>query len=106
MLLSLLIPMTRATPAIANPVSVKWLRNNIPTEGKAGNWVLANGSDIEHLTTAIDGTLYAYGENLPNTLYKSADAGSNWSYTGEVTGAIVGIATAPDDASVIYYATM
>ncbi|GAJ22689.1 unnamed protein product, partial [marine sediment metagenome] len=101
LLLSLLSSMTQAAPVIADPASVKWLRVNIPTEGKAGNWVLANGSDIEHLTLAIDGTLYAYGKNLTYTLYKSTDGGYSWASTGNVTGAIVDIAIAPDDANLI-----
>ena len=105
-LLSLLGSMTLVAPAIANPASVKWLRGNIPTEGKAGNWVLANGSDIQHLTIAIDGALYAYGESLTYTLYKSTDGGYSWAYLDKITNAIVDIATAPDDARIIYYATM
>ena len=105
LLLSLLSPMTPAAPAMANPGTVKWLRGNIPTEGTAGNWVLANGSDIQYLTRAIDGTLYAYGKSLTYTLYQSTDDGYSWSYTGKVTDAIVDIATSPDDATIIYYAT-
>jgi len=104
-LLSLLGSMTLVAPAIANPASVKWLRGNIPTEGKAGNWVLAIGSDIQHLTIAIDGALYAYGESLTYTLYKSTDGGYSWAYLDKITNAIVDIATAPDDARIIYYAT-
>jgi len=94
--------------AIATPDEVKWSRVNIPTEGRAGNWVLASGSDAQHLTMAIDGTLYAYGKGLTYTLYKSTDSGSpkaSWSYTGKVTDNVIDIATAPDDASVVYYAT-
>jgi hypothetical protein len=104
-LLSLLSPMSQTTPALADQVTAKWLRVNTPTEGTAGNWVLANGSDALHLTMAIDGTLYAYGKSLTYTLYKSTDSGYSWSSTGKVTDAIVGIAAAPDDAGVIYYAT-
>jgi len=105
LLLSLPSLMLLTAPAIANPASVKWLRGNIPTEGKGGNWVLANGSDIQHLTQAIDGALYAYGESLTYTLYKSTDGGYSWAYADKVTDAIVDIATAPDDARIIYYAT-
>jgi len=105
LLLSLLLSMSQAAPAIANPASVKWLRGNIPTEGKAGNWVLANGSDVQHLTIAIDGAFYAYGKSLTYTLYKSTDDGYGWAYMDKVTDAIVDIATAPDDARILYYAT-
>ncbi len=104
-LLLLLSQLVLATPATADTVTVKWLRTNIPTEGKAGGWVLASGSDIEHLTRAVDGTLYAYGEGLTYTLYKSSDGGYSWCYPSKVTDAIVDIATSPDDASLIYYAT-
>jgi len=54
---------------------------------------------------AIDGTLYAYGKGLTYTLLKSTDGGYSWSYTGMVKDSVVDIATAPDDASVVYYAT-
>ncbi len=91
--------------AIASPDEVKWSRVNIPTEGKGGNWVLADGSDVQHLRVAIDGTLYAYGKGLTYTLYKSTDDGYSWSYIGDVQDSIVDIATAPVDANVIYYAT-
>ena len=104
LLLSLLfIPVS---PAIAIPNGeVRWSRVDIPTEGKVGNWVLADGSDVQHLAMAIDGTLYAYGKGLTYTLLKSTDGGYSWSYTGMVKHTIVDIATAPNDASLVYYAT-
>jgi photosystem II stability/assembly factor-like uncharacterized protein len=92
-------------PAAASEDAVKWTKVNIPTEGKGGNWVLADGSDVPHLTTASDGTLYAYGKGLTYTLYKSTDGGGSWSHIGNVQDAIVGIATPPNDVSTIYYAT-
>lgn len=104
-LLGLLSPMPPAMPATASPGTVKWLQSNIPTEGVAGHWALASGSDIQHLTRAADGTLYAYGQGLTYTLYRSTDSGRQWSYTGKVTDVIVDIATSPDDASTVYYAT-
>ncbi len=105
LLLCLLGSISPLTPAVADPDEVKWSRVNIPTEGKAGNWVLAKGSDVAHLTMAIDGTLYAHVTGFTYTLYKSTDEGRSWSYTGEVTNAIVDIATIRNDASTIYYAT-
>lgn len=97
---------TPVSPAAATPNNeVRWSTVDIPTEGKAGNWVLADGSDIQHLTMAIDGTVYAYGKGLTYTLFKSTDDGYSWSHTGQVKDVIVDIATAPDDASIIYYAT-
>ena len=103
LLLSLSI--SGANPAVASLDEVKWARVDIPTEGKAGDWVLADGSDVQHLIMASDGTLYAYAKGLTYTLYKSTDDGYSWSYIGDVQDEIVDIATAPDDTSFIYYAT-
>jgi len=107
LLLSLLGSILPASPAVGSPDVVKWSAVNIPTEGKPGNWVLADGSDVQHLTMAIDGTLYGYAtpSGTSYTLFKSTDGGYNWSYIGEVNDNIVGIATAPDDANIIGYAT-
>ncbi len=107
LLLSLFNLITPTTPATASSNLVQWFSVNIPTEGKAGNWTLADGSDVQHLTGAADGTLYCYANpsGTSYTLFKSTDGGYSWSYTGKVTDDIVDIATAPNDANVIYYAT-
>ena len=107
-LILLLSLLGSSSPAIANPGIVKWSGVNIPTEGESGNWVLASGSDVQHLTMAIDGSLYCYADpsGTSYTLFKSTDGGYSWSYTGRVKDDIVDIATAPDDAGVIYYATL
>ena len=91
LLLSLLVLISPDSPVSASPDAVKWSRVDIPTEGISGNWVLANGSDIKHLTMAIDGSLYCYANpsGAGYTLYKSTDSGCSWSYTGEVKDAIV-----------------
>ncbi len=102
LLLSLLVSISPLTPAVADPDEVMWSRVNIPTEGKAGNWGLASGSDVARLTIAIDGSLYAYVKGLTYTLYKSTDEGRSWSYTGGVTDAIVDIAGSSLDADIIY----
>jgi photosystem II stability/assembly factor-like uncharacterized protein len=91
------------SPVFANPDTVKWTKVNVPTQGKAGGWVLASGADVQHMTMAGDGTLYAYGEGLTYTLYQSTDGGYSWSAIGKVNDAIVDIAIAPDN--VVYYAT-
>lgn len=104
-LLSLSTATIPAHQVAASDDAVKWTKVNIPTEGKAGNWVLADGSDVQHLTIAADGTLYAYGKGLDYTLYQSMDGGYGWSHIGNVQDDIVGIATSPHDASTIYYAT-
>ena len=72
LLLSLLVSISPLTAAVAAPDEAKWSRVNIPTEGRAGNRVLASGSDVAHLTLAIDGTLYAYVKGLTYTLFLSA----------------------------------
>ncbi|MCK4274342.1 MAG: hypothetical protein KAW90_05570, partial [Dehalococcoidales bacterium] len=89
----------------ASSEAVRWTRVSIPTEGEAGNWVLATGSDVRHLTMAPDGTLYACGQGLTYTLYKSTDGGLSWVHIGSVQDTIVDIAVSPHDASIIYYAT-
>jgi len=91
----------------ASPDSISWSEVNIPHEGEEGNWVLAYGSDIRHLTAATDGTLYCYANPAGTgyTLFKSTDNGNSWSATGKVTQAISTIVTAADDSSVVYYAT-
>ncbi len=95
-------------PATADPSLVKWSEVNIPTDGESGSWVLADGSDVQHLTMAVDGTFYCYAtpSGTSYTLFKSTDGGYSWSYTGRVEDTIVDIAASPDDASIIYYATM
>lgn len=96
-------------PLAATPDEVnKWFRVPIPTGGTAGNWVLASGADIQHLTLAADGTLYAYvnPSATSDRLFKSTDGGASWSAIGSVKNAIVAIATAPDAAAVVYYATV
>ncbi len=96
-----------SVPAAAAPDELQWSPVNIPTEGKNGKWQLAAGSDVEYLSMSRDGSLYAYANPLGTnyTLFKSIDGGEGWSNTGNVTGAIVAIATAPDDANAVYYAT-
>ncbi len=89
----------------AAPQALRWTRVNIPAEGSAGGWVLADGSDIQHLTIAADGTLYAYGKGLTYTLYKSTDRGLKWSYIGNVHDAITDIAVSPYNTNTIFYAT-
>ncbi len=107
LLVSLFGPLSGASPAAAAPDEMRWTPVNIPAAGEAGNWSLAAGSDVKHLTMARDGSLYAYANpsSTNYTLFKSVDAGYSWSPTGEVRDAIVGISAAPDDAKIIYYAT-
>ena len=104
-LLSLLSPAFSVISVAASPDEVKWSAVNIPAEGTTGNWVLADGSDVRHLSLAIDSTLYGYANptGTSYTLFKSTDGGYGWSYTGKVEDNIVDIATAPDNAEVFYY---
>ena len=107
LLLGMLGSISPISPAVASPDVVKWSTVNIPTEGESGNWGLADGSDVQHLTMAIDGTLYGYANPSGTSyrLYKSTDGGYGWSYIGQVQDNIVDIATAQDDANTIGYAT-
>ena len=95
--------LTQGTTASAD--EVKWSKVNTPAEGDAGNWLLASGSDVQHLTMSVSGTLYAYVPGLTYTLYRSTDGGYSWSCIGEVQNSIVGIAISPSDEDTIYYAT-
>jgi photosystem II stability/assembly factor-like uncharacterized protein len=107
----LLLPLVAAVISFSRPVSAadtaQWVPVNIPTEGVAGKWTLAAGSDIRCLTMANDGTLYCYANpsGTTYTLFKSADAGRSWTTTGKVSDAIIDIAVSPQDSSSIYYAT-
>jgi len=85
LLLSLLSTISTPDPAAATPDEVKWSRVNIPTEGEAGNWVLANGSSVQHLTMAVDDTLYCYanpsGLRGHNNTFRVYSAGGLYSLT-------------------------
>ena len=108
LLLSLLGQIFATSPAAATPDDVKWERVNLPAGGETGNWVLAAGSDVKHLTMTKDGSLYAYANpsGTSYTLFKSTDDSYSWSSTGEVRDTIIGITAAPDDANIVYYATV
>ncbi len=92
---------------MASDEAVTWLKVNLPTEGKPGNWVLAKGANIQCLTQSADGTLYCYANptGTTYTLFKSTDSGLSWSYTGNVKDTIIDIVTPQDNANVVYYAT-
>jgi len=77
LLLCLLVGVATTTATASD--EVRWSRVNLPTEGRLGDWMLADGSDVEHLTTAIDGTLYCYADptGTSRTLFKSTDGGTS-----------------------------
>ena len=93
--------------ATASTDDARWARVDIPIEGGSGNWVLASGSNVQHPAVAIDGTIYCYANPAGSsyTLFKSTDAGCSWAPVSQITDAIVDIATSPDDANIVYYAT-
>ena len=107
----LLLPLVSAVIPFSRPVSAadtaQWAPVNIPTEGVAGKWTLAAGSDLRCLTMANDGTLYCYANpsGTAFTLFKSSDAGRSWTATGKVSDVIIDIAVSPQDSSNVYYAT-
>lgn len=98
---------THASPVFSTPDEVNWSRANIPTEGVPGGWVLARNSDVKHLAITTDGTLYGYANpsEVSHTLFKSTNGGLSWFHRGGVEDEIVDIATDPEDASVLYYAS-
>lgn len=105
-----LVLATRLLPcvaALADTDEVIWTAVKIPAEGQPGKWVLANGSDLQHLTMSSDGTLYCYAtpSGTTDTLFKSNDNGIGWSPTGHIRDVIIDIAVNPQDASSVYYAT-
>ena len=102
-LLLLLGLLSSTFPVSASPDIAEWSEVNTPTDGKPGDWVLALGSDIQHLSLAIDGTLYAYKlEGTTHHLMKSTDEGHTWSETEYDGGAIADIACSWIDADTIY----
>lgn len=102
--LTFLFPFSR--PVLADS-DYEWRRLAAPSEGTTAGWLLAKGSDVKCLTRAKDGTLYAYANptGTAKRLFKSSNNGVIWSYTGDVTAAVIDIAAATDDAAFIYYAT-
>lgn len=94
-------------PTSATPDVARWSPVSIPAGGVSGNWVLAAGSNVQHLTASSDGTLYCYANPTGTSyrLFKSTDGDYAWSYTGQVTDAIVDIATTVEDANTVIYAT-
>ena len=86
---------------------LNWSRVAIPTNGVGGNWVLAQGSDLDHLTLASDGTLYCFANPAATQfrLFKSTDGGKSWSYCGRVEESIIDIAISPDNPALVYYAS-
>jgi len=103
LVLSLLGSILPITPAVATPEEVKWSEVNIPTEGKPGKWVLADGSHVQHLTIAIDDSLYGYVKNGGGDwLFKSDNDGRSWSQTDYEGNAITDIACSSLDADLLY----
>jgi hypothetical protein len=71
-----ILSLTQSTSVSAD--EVKWSRVHIPAEGNAGDWQLANGSDVQHLTMSANGNLFAYVPGLTYTLYQSTDGGKKF----------------------------
>jgi hypothetical protein len=101
--LGLLGLLSFTSPVSATPDMVEWSKVNIPTPGKAGGWVLASGSDVRHVTRAIDSTLYTYKlEVTTHRLMKSTDKGVTWLETDYDGGGIVAIISSKTDAETVY----
>jgi len=87
--------------------AARWSSEQIPADGQLGKWVLALGSDLQHLSIAPDGSLYCYATptGTTDTLFKSIDNGVSWFTTGRVKDVITDITVCPQDSNTIYYAT-
>jgi photosystem II stability/assembly factor-like uncharacterized protein len=85
--------------------ALRWTKVSIPTEGEAGKWGLASGSDVKQVAISGDGTLYAAVTGLTYTLFRSTDGGYSWEHPGNVRDDITGIAISPHDNNIVYYAT-
>jgi hypothetical protein len=107
LLVALITSLFSAFPQSTKAADLSWSRANTPSDGVAGKWVLAAGSDVRFLTCATDGTLYGYADptGTPFRIFKSTDGGVSWSYTGRVEDTIIDIAVVPDNPSSVYYAT-
>ena len=80
----------------------EWSDVNIPTEGRAGGWELAPGSDIAQLSLAA-GVLYAdKREGTTSRLMRSEDGGLSWAETDYEGGAVVNIVCPLLDAETLY----
>jgi photosystem II stability/assembly factor-like uncharacterized protein len=101
--LVVLLSLLGSTVVVAAPDEVEWSRVNIPTEGRLGDWVLGSGSDVQHLTLAINGILYGYADpsGASNTLFKSIDGGYSWEDT-DYDKAIAALVSSSIDADIIY----
>jgi len=65
--------------------------------------VLADNSDVQHLSMAIDGSLYCYAEvSGDDVLFRSDDEGRSWAETDYEGGAIADIGCSSIDADTIY----
>ena len=95
------------SPQPLNAGELSWSRVAIPSNGVGGKWVLAQGSDLDHLTLASDGTLYCFANPAATQfrLFRSTDSGKSWSYCGRVEESIVDIAISPDNPSIVCYAS-
>jgi photosystem II stability/assembly factor-like uncharacterized protein len=105
LLLSLTLFPVNLHPLNASDDAARWAEVKLPAEGISGGWVLADGSDIQYLAAAPDGTLYAVCQGLTYTLYRSEDNGASWSSVGKVKDDIASVAVSPADSAAVYYTT-
>jgi photosystem II stability/assembly factor-like uncharacterized protein len=103
-LLASILPFSSPVTAID---AARWTPVTLPARGQAGKWVLADASDIRHLTAAADGTLYCYADptGANSTLFKSKDSGRTWAPVGKVIDVIIDITVLTADSTNVYYAT-
>jgi photosystem II stability/assembly factor-like uncharacterized protein len=91
--------------AHADTTAAKWTEVPITASGDYGNWILAPGSDINHLTVAADGTFFVYANpsGTSERLFRSSDNGSSWMPVGGVNRTINAIAMDPQNPQNVFY---
>jgi len=100
--------MVGAVPASADILD--WEKYTIPKEGKSGDYVLYDGSDVGPIAIASDGTIYASELNVTDDcdLFKSTDGGHTWEALTEAfddDNEVVDIVISPVDDEDIFAAT-
>jgi hypothetical protein len=102
--------MVGAAPAAADDV-LEWDKYTIPKEGKAGDYILYDGSDVGPIAVTSDGeTIYASELNTTDDydLFKSTDGGHTWEALTEAFDddkMVVDVVISPVDDEDIFAAT-
>ncbi len=84
-----------------------WKKYQVPEQGKSGDYVLYEDSDVGPIAVTSDGTLYAYvNHDGDDELFKSTDGGHTWDMLEDYTGGeVIDIAVSSVDPDVVFFAT-